>query len=473
VPDDGDVTPARERATGSAAGTAPAPTGVRGLGLAAHRLERCMTLSEVAEVAAAMAHPLLDARSAAICRIRQETCSVLAVEPTPESDAEKELARTAFRAEDRPALRGLIRDRRSWVAHAREDLIEADLAGDPVEIAGLRSMDRTSALASPIVVNGQVWGQVYASRGGDDELFGVDDIACAEVLAVLVASAVARVDLEDQVRHLIADDPLTGLGNRRVADHAADAALETGLETCIVMCDVDGLKRVNDELGHDAGDDLLRSVADVLRRVQDQLPGSTAARLGGDEFCIVTAGIPRAEVSQAISSTVKQFALPHGAAISWGIASSAGGRVEQPRTLFRRADAAQYQAKRSRARAALARRRQIAEQAVTVDRLIAAGVAAIVGAQTGAVTRLCALAAAATSSLGGATWTVLRDAGDGVPAAIARGGTPSADTTNVRSLTVEHAPWSVQVETSTAGPSEDTLVDSLQALVDVAVHGAH
>ncbi|WP_034624737.1 GGDEF domain-containing protein [Cellulomonas cellasea] len=464
------MTPARGRAAGAPA--APATTGVRGLGLAAHRLERCQTLAEVAEVAAAMARSLLDARSAAFCRIEQETCTVLAVEALEPDDRESVLARTAFRAEERPALRGLIRDRRSWVAHVRDDVDDVELTGDPVEVASLRELDRISALASPVVVNGQVWGQVYASRDTSGELFGVDDLAAAEVLCALAAGAVARVDLEDQVRHLIADDPLTGLGNRRVADHAADQALQTGLETCIVMCDVDGLKRVNDELGHDAGDDLLRSVGDVLRRVQDQLPRSTAARLGGDEFCVVTAGIPRSQVSQVISATVKGFPLAHGAAISWGIASSAGGRVEQPRTLFRRADAAQYQAKRSRARAALAKRRELAENAVTVDRLITAGVAAIVGAQTGAVTRLCALAAAATSALGGATWTVLRDAGDGVPAAIARGGTPSADSTNVRSVNVEHSPWSVEVETSADGPTDEAIADALQALVDVAVHGA-
>jgi diguanylate cyclase (GGDEF)-like protein len=76
------------------------------------------------------------------------------------------------------------------------------------------------------------------------------------------------------VRHLVADDPLTGLANRRVADSEAESALESGHETCIVMCDVDGLKRVNDDMGHDAGDDLLRSVADVLSRAADALPGS-------------------------------------------------------------------------------------------------------------------------------------------------------------------------------------------------------
>ena len=164
---------------------------------------------------------------------------------------------------------------------------------------------------------------VTATRRAEGRPFGERDVAAAEVLAGLVAGAIARVDLEGQVRHLVADDPLTGLGNRRIADSAADHALASGQETCIVVCDVDGLKRVNDELGHDVGDDLLRSVGDVLRRITEELPGSTAGRIGGDEFCVVTMGHHRADVQEVVSRIVAEFPLPHGAAISYGLASTA------------------------------------------------------------------------------------------------------------------------------------------------------
>jgi len=452
--------------------TALAVAGARGLALATHRLEHCRALPEVIDQTLRLARDLLGAQSVALCRIEQETASVIAVAPVPVDAPTRSLAAETFRAEDRPALSELIRDRSSWVAHSTAAVGPSDDAGDAIESAALTALGAASGLASPILVNGAIWGQLVARRDLGSRLFDVGDVATSEVLAALVGSAIARVDVEEQVRHLVADDPLTGLGNRRVADHAADEALETSLETCIVMADVDGLKRINDELGHDAGDDLLRSVADVLRRVEGQLPGSTAARLGGDEFCLVSIGIPRDTVRRVLASTLKRYPLAHGAAISWGVASSADGRPDHPRDLFRRADAAQYQAKRSRARAARARARRAGEQIVTVDRLVVSGVTAISGAKSGAVTRLCALAAAATGTLGGAEWSLLRDAGDGVSAAVARGGMPADDIAHVRRVAVAHAPWVVEVETTVPESDAPRLVDALQLLVDLAVEGA-
>lgn len=446
---------------------------MRGLALVAHRFDRAEAINEVVEVAASLACELLEAQSVSLCRIEQDTCRALAVYPPIVGGTEDEVAaaltQSTFRADDRPALRSLIRDRSSWVAHAPEDGPDW---GDAVECATLRAMGSVTALASPIVVNGTVWGQIHAVRSLANPLFEVDDIATAEVVAALIAAAVARVDLDEQVRHLVADDPLTGLGNRRVADHAADAAFRSGLEMCIVMCDVDGLKRVNDEFGHDAGDDLLRNVSDVLRRAQDQLPRSTAARLGGDEFCLVTVDIPRDEVKRVLARMIKRFPLTHGAAISWGIASSADGRPDHPRTLFRRADAAQYQAKRRRARAVRAEATSASAKAVTVEKLITAGVTAILGAQTGVVPRLCALAAAATGALDGAAWSVLRDADRGAMAAVARGGLPSGDRGESRTLAVAHQPWVVEVETSAPEADSPQFGDALLLLIELAVQGA-
>lgn len=451
----------------------PRAAGVRGLALVAHRFDRAGAINEIVQTATGLACELLGAQSVSVCRIEQDTCRTLDVYPPivagTEDEAAAALTQSSFRADDRPALRSLIRERSSWVAHAPQDGPDR---GDAVECATLRASGCVTALASPIIVNGTVWGQIHAVRSLGNPLFEVDDIATSEVLAALVAAAVARVDLDEQVRHLVADDPLTGLGNRRVADHAADAAFESGLEMCIVMCDVDGLKRVNDEFGHDAGDDLLRNVSDVLRRAQDQLPGATAARLGGDEFCLVTVGIQREDVKRMLARMIRRFPLTHGAAISWGIASSADGRPDHPRTLFRRADAAQYQAKRRRARAVRAEATSASAKAVTVEKLISAGVAAILGAQTGVVPRLCALAAAATGALDGAAWSVLRDADDGGVAAVARGGLPSGDRRESRTVAMAHQPWVVEVETSAPEADSPQFSDALLLLIELAVQGA-
>ncbi|GEL96062.1 GGDEF domain-containing protein [Cellulomonas composti] len=455
---------------------AAALDGVRGFALLAHRLDRCAGLDEAVETAAAAAAELLGARRAAVCRIRQDTCLVLTVQPSQVDPRYAEYLATPFRAEDRPALRTLIRDRASWLAHAVDvtgkpvEPGDTD-AGDEVEVATLREVGLASALASPVVVNGSVWGQVYALRGPDSGLFSVDDVARAEVVGALLAGAIARVDLEEQVRHLVADDPLTGLPNRRAADNAAEAALEDGREVCIVMADVDGLKRVNDRMGHETGDDLLRTVADVLRRVADELPGSTAARIGGDEFCLVTVGHHRATVAEVLSRVVGGYPLPHGAAISYGLASTAVTGEVTARHLFRRADIAQYRAKRARARAQESAVPATADPAVTAERVVVAGAAAITAAQSGAVPRLCALAAAVTETLSGSDWAVLMER-DGDDAAIARGGSPADLERAQATVRLTHRTWVVEIGASVNAATGAQVTTALQALVAIAVDGA-
>ncbi|MBO3086157.1 GGDEF domain-containing protein [Cellulomonas sp. zg-ZUI188] len=446
--------------------------------MAAHRLDRCRSIDEVAQVAASVALEVLGARHVTFGRIQQDTLRTVVIEPAPVDPRVVWLVRASYRADDRPALRTLIRDRASWVAHARtvhdEPTAPGDPdAGDPVEVETLRELDSVSALASPVVVNGSVWGQIHAVRSRPGPPFRIDDVARAEVLAALAAGAIARVDLEAQVRHLVADDPLTGLANRRIADAEAEAALDSGYETCIVMCDVDGLKRVNDELGHDTGDDLLRSVADVLSRASAALPGSTAARIGGDEFCLVTVGRRRAEVAEVMAATIAEFPLPHGAAISYGIASTAVTGSVSARHLFRQADTAQYKAKRARARTLRAAAPAAADPAVTAERVLVAGTAAIVAAQSGVVPRLCAFAAAATETLGGSAWAVLtRRSADDPPAAVARGGSPAELGVESSTAVVIHGLWQVEVGMSATAATGEIVATSLDALAAVAVLGA-
>src|SRR6187399_854759 len=160
----GDVTRRGTAAQGARADSRSAAglVGVRALALAAHRLDRCRTVDEVAHVAASTAVEVLDARRVAFCRIDQDTCRVVAVEPPPTDPRVVWMVRASYRADDRPALRSLIRDRASWVAHARtvhDELTVPDDpdAGDPVEVDTLRELDASTALAAPLVVNGSVW----------------------------------------------------------------------------------------------------------------------------------------------------------------------------------------------------------------------------------------------------------------------------------------------------------------------------
>jgi len=98
---------------------------------------------------------------------------------------------------------------------------------------------------------------------------------------------------EALLQHMADHDPLTGLLNRRAFARALEAHLaavrERGGDGALLLVDLDDFKRVNDERGHKAGDELLIACADALRRrLRD---GDLVARLGGDEFAVL---LPRA-----------------------------------------------------------------------------------------------------------------------------------------------------------------------------------
>ncbi len=105
-----------------------------------------------------------------------------------------------------------------------------------------------------------------------------------------------RRRLEDHLLFLSTHDALTGLSNRSAFDEALARLDERGPHPVgVLMVDLDGLKRVNDERGHAAGDALLRRMAQVLRatfRASD-----VVARIGGDEFAVLAAGRDAAAVA--------------------------------------------------------------------------------------------------------------------------------------------------------------------------------
>lgn len=99
---------------------------------------------------------------------------------------------------------------------------------------------------------------------------------------------------ESRVRHLAYHDPLTGLGNRNQLRESLQA-LDDGEVAVLMFLDLDGFKVINDSLGHDAGDQLLMSIAQRISGVLRQ--GDEAIRLGGDEFVLLVRGIDENEVA--------------------------------------------------------------------------------------------------------------------------------------------------------------------------------
>ncbi|QDU35608.1 putative diguanylate cyclase YdaM [Poriferisphaera corsica] len=163
-----------------------------------------------------------------------------------------------------------------------------------------------------------------------------------------------------QLENLASRDPLTELGNRRALDEQLDAlyaaAKATRTDLLAVMIDMDNFKQINDLLGHDAGDELLVLLANILRGSirHDDLP----VRLGGDEFLILLPGCPLYRAQQLADNTRKLFvrqakmsfsdsklrATPN---LSIGIASMNHDKAEHGDALLKIADGRLYKSKHS------------------------------------------------------------------------------------------------------------------------------
>ncbi|MFE7357551.1 diguanylate cyclase domain-containing protein [Streptomyces sp. NPDC057543] len=221
--------------------------------------------------------------------------------------------------------------------------------------AALRRRGRGCCVVAPIVLHGRAWGELYVARPVGEPVFGRQDADFATVLASVVAAGISQAERLEEVRKLAFTDPLTGLANRRSVDVRLDEAVERhradGAVVSLVVCDLNGLKRVNDTRGHAVGDRLLERFGSVLSRCGAMLPGALAARLGGDEFCLLTVGPESDDVIRVATELCDRAAeLELGDGVACGIASTGDpiGPVVSARRLFRLADAAQYRAKAAR-----------------------------------------------------------------------------------------------------------------------------
>ena len=214
--------------------------------------------------------------------------------------------------------------------------------------AGLRS-----AFAFPISTDGEVRGVIELlardRREPDRDLARV-----ASHLGGFIGQYIARRETERRLEFVVSHDPLTGLPNRTIFTQRLGQALAQaaryGHKVALLFVDLDRFKIVNDTLGHEAGDRVLREMAERFR--ESLREGDTVGRHGGDEFVVLIEQYDSAvQVSGVAQKIIDQAAIPFVFdAHEFHISASIGIATypsdgQDGETLLKHADIAMYRAK--------------------------------------------------------------------------------------------------------------------------------
>ena len=187
-----------------------------------------------------------------------------------------------------------------------------------------------------------------------DEGYVLTDASHGQVLQGYLLDVTERRRAEQALRHQALHDPLTGLANRTLfgdrLQHAIDRLVDDEAAVAVIALDIDDFTAVNDSLGHQGGDALLRSLG--ARLCEAVSPGTTVARLGGDEFgVLVEDPVEAAAVTTAAARVSSFLQAPFRVAGDGGfhevfVTASLGLAVGRSADeLLRTADVAMYRAK--------------------------------------------------------------------------------------------------------------------------------
>lgn len=236
-------------------------------------------------------------------------------------------------------------------AYLRRDVTVIDIQSDPLWIdfksiaalAGLRA-----CWSSPIFDgSGRVLGTFafyYKDKRGpgktEKDIVG----ACVHLCTI----AIEREERVKERQRMAFTDELTGLGNRAAFNRNLEALSNGISDWGLILVDLDNLKTVNDTFGHEAGDELLRSVSYCLAAVA---PENCAFRLGGDEFAVV---LPSFELNGGLADTAEKIlgmleASSHGGLVPRASIGGAefGRGIRDVAIVKRNADLALYHAKKT------------------------------------------------------------------------------------------------------------------------------
>jgi diguanylate cyclase (GGDEF)-like protein len=231
-----------------------------------------------------------------------------------------------------------------------------------VDAEACRKVNAASMVIVPLFRKGETVG-VLKIVSDKPRAFGSEDVQTLQLMAGLLGGALGqqlevneRQALEEKLRQMAQEDPLTGLPNRALFHDRLAQAVARGKRgkgcLAVMYIDLDYFKQVNDTYGHESGDAVLTEFSSRLRSLVRE--SDTLARLGGDEFALIVENIPGRWESEmiahkVIAATDQTFDVPNGKArigVTVGIALGNSTSTDGAE-LLRHADAALYEAKQA------------------------------------------------------------------------------------------------------------------------------
>jgi len=182
---------------------------------------------------------------------------------------------------------------------------------DPLQYENLKRQNIHSLVVVPLYDDKHVIG----FYGVDNPPAGFTDYTSdmLQIMGYFISSCMKRRNLVTMLQQMSYTDQLTGFGNRYAMNEDVEHMAE-GESIGVIFCDVTGLKQVNDTQGHVAGDKLILSACDSLRRV---FAGYKLFRIGGDEFLVLCPGIEETDLKEK-TEALKNDLQAHSIAMAIG-----------------------------------------------------------------------------------------------------------------------------------------------------------
>jgi diguanylate cyclase (GGDEF)-like protein len=300
-------------------------------------LSRLETPEEIAAALAAAALDVADHRLDTALLVQRDAAGLPAVAgagPLAETLLTAPAVRRALAAHAEAAEGEQERER----GHAPRLRSAAETA--PAALAPLRAAGIGALYALALTADGEAHGTLVLAGAQPAPVPG-ETLELLELIGAQAATCLRTAELLRSLRERAARDPLTGLGHHATF-HEALAASHRRPRTAVLICDVDGFKRLNDTFGHQRGDAVLRAVAGALGGALRR--GDTLFRIGGDEFAALVAVDGDAEALEAglrLRAAVAEADL--GVTVSIGAAVAAEGEADA--AVVARADRALYDVK--------------------------------------------------------------------------------------------------------------------------------